>query len=173
MRLKYISRKIIFSLLLIIAPCILPYVHGSDGTGFNTMGLRCYEKGDLVEAEKYYLMAIACDPTVKQYYNNLAVVYMNQGRYEKAIPCLEVCIAMDPCYVKALSNLAVCSAYTLDFSGAYRFYRRAMQADSAYTSKKFEMSRVRSRMADLQNRYPDNRNIRIIMHRLNDADVKK
>lgn len=159
--------------MLITAPCTLPYVHGSDGTGFNTIGFQYYEKGNLEEAEKYFLMAIACDPTIKQYYNNLAVVYMNQGRYEKAIPCLEICIAMDPCYVKALSNLAVCSAYTLDFSGAYRFYRRAMQADSAYTAKKFEMGRVKSRMADLQNRYPRNRNIRIIMHHLNDADVKK
>ena len=49
-----------------------------------SLGSAYFRAGNLAEAEKAYLAAVAADPKVGEAHNNLAVVYMETGRYAEA-----------------------------------------------------------------------------------------
>ena len=50
-----------------------------------SLGSAHFRTGNLAEAEKAYVAAIAADPKVGEAHNNLAVVYMETGRYDEAM----------------------------------------------------------------------------------------
>jgi Tfp pilus assembly protein PilF len=50
-----------------------------------SLGSAYYRSGNLAEAEKAYVAALAADPKVGEAHNNLAVVYMETGRYDEAM----------------------------------------------------------------------------------------
>jgi tetratricopeptide (TPR) repeat protein len=49
-----------------------------------SLGSAHFRTGNLAEAEKAYLETVSTDPKIGEAYNNLAVVYMETGRYELA-----------------------------------------------------------------------------------------
>jgi tetratricopeptide (TPR) repeat protein len=49
-----------------------------------SLGSAYFRAGDLAEAEKAYLETVATDSKIGEAYNNLAVVYMETGRYAEA-----------------------------------------------------------------------------------------
>ena len=50
-----------------------------------SLGSAYFRSGNLAEAEKAYMSAIAADSKVGEAHNNLAVVYMETGRYDEAM----------------------------------------------------------------------------------------
>ena len=50
-----------------------------------SLGSAYFRSGNLAEAEKAYMAAIAADSKVGEAHNNLAVVYMETGRYDEAL----------------------------------------------------------------------------------------
>lgn len=54
-----------------------------------SLGSAYFRAGNLAEAEKAYLAAVAADPKIGEAHNNLAVVYMETGRYEEAERAVE------------------------------------------------------------------------------------
>ena len=49
-----------------------------------SLGSAYFRNGDLPQAEQAYLAAIAADPKIGEAHNNLAVVYLETGRYAEA-----------------------------------------------------------------------------------------
>jgi tetratricopeptide (TPR) repeat protein len=49
-----------------------------------SLGSALYRNGNVREAEKAWLAAVAADPKIGEAHNNLAVVYMETGRYDEA-----------------------------------------------------------------------------------------
>ena len=49
-----------------------------------SLGSAYFRSGNLPEAEKAYVAAVAADPKIGEAHNNLAVVYMETGRYAEA-----------------------------------------------------------------------------------------
>ena len=58
------------------------------------------------KAESLYKRIIALEPTAKEAYGNLGVIYVKQGREEEAERLLQKAIETDPDYVHARCNLA-------------------------------------------------------------------
>jgi tetratricopeptide (TPR) repeat protein len=54
-----------------------------------SLGSAYFRSGNLAEAEKAYTAAIAADSKVGEAHNNLAVVYMETGRYDEAMNALK------------------------------------------------------------------------------------
>ena len=54
-----------------------------------SLGSAYFRKGNLAEAEKAYLAAVAADPRTGEAHNNLAVVYMETGRLDEAENAIE------------------------------------------------------------------------------------
>lgn len=50
-----------------------------------SLGSAYYRSGNLAEAERAYVAAVAADPKIGEAHNNLAVVYMETGRYDEAL----------------------------------------------------------------------------------------
>lgn len=133
----------------------------------NEVGFELIKDGKHAEAEKYILDAIKLDPSVKFYYNNLAVIYIHQKKYKEASQQLDIALSIDPNYVKALSNQSIVSFYRYRFKEAYSFYQQAQKADKAYADARFERTRVTAKVAELQQSDPDNQDLKAIMEYLN------
>lgn len=136
--------------------------------GLNEMGFAFLKEKNYSEAEKYFHLAIAENPAVKFYYNNLAVACMNMGRYRDAYRPLQIAISMDPRYVKALSNMAVTCFHLFKFQEAFSCYIRAKRVDREYAHQRFELSRVVERMEQIKKENPDNREIDQMLKYLKD-----
>lgn len=68
--------------------------------------MTAYQEGEEREAEKLYKKIIALDPTVKEAYGNLGVIYLKRGHDAKAERFLQKAIEIDPDYVFPRCNLA-------------------------------------------------------------------
>lgn len=81
-------------------------------------------------------------PELPEPYNNLAVLYANQGDYEKAKVELEKAIRTHPSYATANENLG--DIYTMMASEAYK---RALQQDRGNTTTKAKLAMIQDLFA--------------------------
>jgi len=65
----------------------LTQVMGQDSTAqfYSQQGRQAHTNGDYDKAIDYLLLAIQEDPKYAPYYNNIGVLYRNQGKFEKAL----------------------------------------------------------------------------------------
>lgn len=156
-------------------------VHDKDAQVFrkshrelNITGYRMLIEKRYPEAESYFLLAAQKNPASKHYHNNLAVAYMNQGKYREAYSRLQIAIALDGSYVRALSNMAVTCFHLFKFREAYTYYRKVIGIDKAYAQDRFERKRVMDRIRYLEKENPDNRELYFILQhlKLRQGDVK-
>jgi Tfp pilus assembly protein PilF len=150
---------IIASLLILN---MAPRVFGNEvvsARDYNQRGLNSLAAGDYGRAEDNFRSAIAMDPGIRHYYNNLAAAYMKQGKYEEAHKFLIRCLSMDKGNARALSNMAVTSFRLFRFREAYGYYRRAMAADRENTGKRFEKGRVISQIRKMITDDPENKSL--------------
>lgn len=68
-------------------------------------GVMLTESGHTVEAIEVFISLTADYPELAEPYNNLAVIYAGQGRYDKARVALEAAIRGNPGYATAYENL--------------------------------------------------------------------
>jgi tetratricopeptide (TPR) repeat protein len=65
-----------------------------------------FREGKKRKAEKLYQKVIELEPTAKEAYGNLGVVYLQQGRYAEAEAYLQKALEIDPDYIHPRCNLA-------------------------------------------------------------------
>jgi tetratricopeptide (TPR) repeat protein len=118
------------------------------------------------EAEILFLLAAQRQPDFKYYHNNLAVAYMNQGKYHKAYSRLQIAIALDEAYIRALSNMAVTCFHLLKFREAYSYYHKVSSLDTAYVQNRFDRNRVIEKIESLKRENPHNKDLYYILRHL-------
>ena len=136
----------------------------------NQAGIELLAKRDFPGAVTRFQQAITLDPSVKFYYNNIAVACMNQGLYHQAAAHLERALSLDGHYPRALTNMAICRFHLSEYRGAYHYYRRAVAADRAYTGERFNLAKVIVGMEKLQRDNPDDEKLKVILRRVRDLE---
>lgn len=98
-------------------------------------GLILTKQNRQADAIQVYQSMIEDYPELPEPYNNLAVLYAAQGRYESATASLEMAIRAHPGYATAHENLGDIRARI-----ASQSYERAAQLDSSNTSAKAKLA---------------------------------
>ncbi|HEX4798630.1 MAG TPA: tetratricopeptide repeat protein [Burkholderiales bacterium] len=119
-----------------------------DAKGRFMKGLILAEQNKIAEAIEVFSKLSQDYPGLPEPYNNLAVLYANQGQYEKARQQLEMSIRTHPSYATAYENLG--DVYTRLASQAYD---KALQLDSSNSAAKNKLSLIRDLMSS-DNRLP-------------------
>jgi tetratricopeptide (TPR) repeat protein len=148
----------------------LPATADEDDVALNARGIEHLRENDLAAAERCFSESIKRNPTVKHYYNNLAVTCMRRKEYTRAYDLLKKAVSMDPRYAKALSNMSITCFYLSRFYEAYSYYMQARNADRVYIDERFERSRVIERIEELQRENPGNDDYRKMLDRLRSQD---
>jgi len=133
---------------------------------FNKTGMYYLNKGDPESASRYFIKAVAAEPSNKYYSNNMAASLMRRGDYSGAEKFLIHAIELDAEYTRALSNMSITLFYLGRYSEAYKYYVRSLQTDSRYTKKRFEKRKVRATIRRISNKDPDNENLKRILEYL-------
>ncbi|NOZ67881.1 MAG: tetratricopeptide repeat protein [Deferribacteres bacterium] len=69
------------------------------------LGLIAYQRGDNMQAVEYIEKAVAINPSVSIYHNNLGSAFMNLEETDKAARCFRTAIHLNPDYVEAYNNM--------------------------------------------------------------------
>lgn len=97
----------------------------------NNLGAIHYGIRKWAEAEKYYLTAIAADPTYALAYYNLGNLYEEHGveRYQEAFLCYKKAIESDSSYKDAYYNLALMYYVRGQWKDATCCWRKYLELD--------------------------------------------
>ena len=101
-------------------------------------GLILTEQGKTAEAIKAFTELTEEFPELPEPYNNLAVLYANQGQYDKARIALEMAIRTNPSYATAHENLGDIYAKM-----ASQAYDRALQLDHGNASTQTKLAMIK------------------------------
>lgn len=110
-------------------------------------GLILTEQGKTDAAIKVFSALTDDYPELPEPYNNLAVLYAGQGKYDKARVALEMAIRTHPSYATAHENLGDIYAKM-----ASQAYDRALQLDSSNTSTKTKLALIKELFSTDRNR---------------------
>ncbi len=106
-------------------------------------GVILTEQGKTDDAIQLFTALNEDFPELPEPYNNLAVLYASQGKYEKAKNALELAIQAHPTYVTAHENLGDIYAKL-----ASQSYDRALQLDPRNPATKGKLSAIRDLLQD-------------------------
>ncbi|HEX7880065.1 MAG TPA: alkaline phosphatase family protein, partial [Candidatus Eisenbacteria bacterium] len=93
------------------------------------LGLVLEQRGDLAEAERFYLRALDAAPGDPNATNNLANVWRRSGRVREAITFFERLTAEHPEFRPALQNLGACYLEADQPGKAIEWFNRALAAE--------------------------------------------
>lgn len=110
-------------------------------------GLILTEQGKTDAAIKVFSALTENYPELPEPYNNLAVLYAGQGKYDKARVALEMAIRTHPSYATAHENLGDIYAKM-----ASQAYDRALRLDSNNTSTKTKLALIKELFSTDRNR---------------------
>ncbi|MCG6934086.1 MAG: tetratricopeptide repeat protein [Gallionella sp.] len=105
-------------------------------------GLILTEQGKTADAMKIFSDLTADYPDLPEPYNNLAVLYASQGKYDKAKQLLEKAISTHPSYATAHENLGDIYAKL-----ASQAYDRALQLDNKNTATQTKLAMIQNLFA--------------------------
>jgi tetratricopeptide (TPR) repeat protein len=105
-------------------------------------GLILTEDGKTADAIKIFSDLTADYPDLPEPYNNLAVLYAGQGKYDKAKQLLEKAISTHPSYATAHENLGDIYAKM-----ASQAYDRALQLDHSNTATQTKLAMIQNLFA--------------------------
>ncbi len=106
-------------------------------------GLVLTEQNKADEAIKVFLALTNDYPELPEPYNNLAVLYANQGQYDKARLSLEMAIRTHPSYATAHENLGDIYAKM-----ASQAYDRALKLDHSNTATQTKLAMIQDLFGD-------------------------
>jgi tetratricopeptide (TPR) repeat protein len=100
---------------------------------YNDLG-RLYgtDNKDAEKAEKVLKKAIMSDPKYPLSYNNLGLLYYNNGKKEEGIALYRKALKLSPFYTDALNNLAMAYNEKGMYPEAIRLYQKALQTNPNY-----------------------------------------
>jgi tetratricopeptide (TPR) repeat protein len=105
--------------------------------------------GNLEEAEKLYIKAIAMDPSHTEAHAKLGMIYLNQEQYGKAeliYRKLILAITDDPVYY---SNLGLSLFHQEKYMEAKEFYEKSIELDDTRPGRFYSLSRINHLLDDL------------------------
>lgn len=80
---------------------------GSNPIATQYLGVLAMQRGDPVGGEAQIRAAIASNPNVADFHNNLGLCLRLQNRYEDAVSAYQQAVALDPSYVPGWNNLGL------------------------------------------------------------------
>jgi ketosteroid isomerase-like protein len=101
-------------------------------------GVALAEQNRAADAAGVFLKITEDHPELPEPYNNLAVLYANQGQYDKARTALEMAIRTNPSYATAYENLGDVYAKL-----ASQAYSKALQVDAGNTAVAPKLALIR------------------------------
>lgn len=107
-------------------------------------GLILAEQNKIADAIKIFSSLSADYPNLPEPYNNLAVLYANQGQYEKAKGALEAAIRTHPSYSTAHENLGDIYAKM-----ASQAYDKALQLDKSNAAAQTKLALIKDLFTDV------------------------
>ncbi|MSQ70567.1 MAG: tetratricopeptide repeat protein [Betaproteobacteria bacterium] len=129
----------------------------------NEDGIRCWQAGDLVSAERAFRTALSARPDYAAACSNLGMVLVEQRRFDEGLTALNRAIAIDPDHVGARVNLANVLHIDGKLELALAHYNEALRIDPQCSEARVNMLKplmdvceweaVRSRMDELLARY--------------------
>ena len=90
------------------------------------LGLTLANTGDLEGAVQYSLAAVQLKPSYSGY-NNLGLIYANQGKYDKAVDAFKNAVSINPRSYEAWYRLGQVYAQSLDFQKAQEAYEKTIE----------------------------------------------
>ncbi len=99
------------------------------------LGLVYATTGDLDTAEKYTQKSIAKESSYSAY-NNLAMIYANQGKMDLSIKAYEQALSMNPDAFRSWHQLGLVHQANLDFKKAIDCFVRALELNPSYTDSR-------------------------------------
>jgi tetratricopeptide (TPR) repeat protein len=112
--------------------------HPGDVSGLFLKGVILTEQNKSADAIRIFTAITEAHPELPEPYNNLAVLYADQGQYDKACLALEKAIKSHPSYATAHENLGDIYAKM-----ASDVYDKALQLDSSNARAKTKLSLVK------------------------------
>ena len=97
-------------------------------------GVDSYNKGNLVEATKFYNQSIEMDNLYAAPLTGLGWIYNDQGQYAKAIEYFQKSISLYGDIAVPYNGLAYAYNYTNDYNKAVEYGNKAIQLDSKYAA---------------------------------------
>ena len=107
------------------------------------------KKGNLAEAEKLYIKAMAMDPSHVEAHAKLGAIYLNLEQFGKAeliYRKLVVAVSDDPVY---FSNLGLALFHQEKYSEAKDFYEKAIELDPHRAGRFYSLARINHLLDDL------------------------
>ncbi len=101
-----------------------------------------FGKGDVVNAEKSLIQALALDPSSIEAYKRLGALYLNQGQFSKAENIYKKLIATvhdDPLF---FSNMGIALYSQNKLEDAIKHYEKAIELDSSKASRFFSLGQI-------------------------------
>lgn len=119
---------------------------------FNNLGFCYYKLNDLEKARQYYGKALDLDRNYSVCLNNLAVVLMNQKKYEEALLYLDQAYGVEK-NIKIIFNLFVTHYYLDHRKEALAYIEEALRLDEAYTQDRLKKKNVSQRDIERLKKY--------------------
>jgi hypothetical protein len=112
--------------------------HPNEVQGQFLKGVALAETGKSSDAIRLFIGITSTHPELPEPYNNLAVIYADQGQYDKARDALEMAIRTNPSYATAHENLGDVYAHM-----ASDAYDKALQLDKGKTRTQTKLAMVK------------------------------
>ncbi|HUT14134.1 MAG TPA: tetratricopeptide repeat protein [Thermoguttaceae bacterium] len=111
-----------------------------------TLARRCFESGDLEQAERLFRRVVDVDPSSKEALQALGVVALRAGRIGEACDLLRRAVAADPADALLQNHLGAALASREDFDEAEECLRRAIEIDPNLSDAHYNLAKtLRSR----------------------------
>ncbi len=100
-----------------------------------SLGVAFQKPGQLEVAREQYQSALRIDSENASAHNNLAALYLAQGRWSEAASHLERAIRINPHYAKAYHNLGVAYTKQSKWTEAIDSFQRAAEVDPDFAKR--------------------------------------
>lgn len=111
------------------------------------------KRGNVQDAEKLYIKAIAMNPSLIEAHAKLGAIYLNQEQYAKAeliYRRLVLAVSDDPVY---FSNLGLSLFQQEKYQEAKEFYEKAIELDPNRPGRFYSLARINHMLEDLDNAF--------------------
>ena len=112
-----------------------------------------FKKGNITDAEKHYIKAIAMNPAHLEAHAKLGAIYLNQEQFSKAeliYSTLVLAVADNPVY---FSNLGLSLFQQEKYEEAKDFYEKAIALDSGRPGRFYSLARINQLLGDMDNAF--------------------
>lgn len=112
----------------------------NDRTALLAQALSAHRAGDLTTAEPIYAQLLESDPDDAEILHLSAVIRLQKGRAEQALPLAERAVACDPAPAKPWNTLGSCRAALGDVDGAITAFESAVQCEPDFVAARANLA---------------------------------